>query len=70
MGKYVDANYATLFLKDRVEICGLENTKNVSKEAMLRSHRCRDGLYRIPLRAADTKDLDSLPNLKGILPTK
>ena len=49
-GKYADANYALLFLKDRVEVFDLENTKIfVSKEAVLRGHRCNDGLYCILL---------------------
>ena len=38
----------------------------VSKEAVLRGHRCRDGLYRISLRATGAKALDPLPSLDNI----
>ena len=66
-GKYADANYGTVFLKDSVEVFDLENTKIfVSKEAVLCGLRCKDGLYRIPLRAADAKELDPLPELQDI----
>ena len=43
-----------------MEVFDLENTF-FSKEAILRGHRCRDGLHRIPLRAADAEALDSRP---------
>ena len=33
---------------------------------MLCGLRCKDGLYRIPLRAADAKELDPWPELKDI----
>ena len=43
------------------------NTKiTVSKEAVLQGHRCRDGLYRIPLRSADAKALNPLPKRSNI----
>ena len=66
-GKYADANYATLYTKDAVEVYDMENTKIfVSKEAVLRGHRCKDGLYRIPLRAIDAKALSSPERLEDI----
>ena len=66
-GKYADANYATLYMKDSVEVFDMENTKIfVSKDAVLRGHRCKDGLYRIPLRAVDAEALNSPEKLEDI----
>ena len=48
----------------------MENTKIfVSKDAVLRGHRCKDGLYRIPLRAVDAKAL-SLPERVEDIPAE
>ena len=59
--------YTSLFLDDRLEVFDLKNTKiSVSREAVLRGHRCKDGLYRIPLRAADADKLEPLPNISDI----
>lgn len=66
-GKYADAGYASLFLDDRLEVFDLQNTKiTVSREAVLRGHRCKDGLYRIPRRAADANKLETLPDMSEI----
>ena len=49
-GKYADAGYASLFLDDRLEVFDLKNTKvSVSRETVLRGHRCKDWLFRTPL---------------------
>ena len=69
-GKYANANYASLFLKDRVDVFDLENTFFVPKEAVMRGHKCRGGLYRMPLQAEDAKALDPLPNLDNIMVKK
>ena len=61
-GKYADADYATVFLKHSVEVFDLENTKIfVSKETILRGHKCKDDLYRISLWAADAESLNTRP---------
>ena len=63
-GKYADADYGTLFLKDIMEVFDLRNTKiTVSKAAVLQGVRCKGGLYRIPLKLADSKVLDPPPQL-------
>jgi hypothetical protein len=58
-GKFADADYTIVFGKKEVRIYDATNTETtITRGAILKGWKCRDGLYRIPL-VSNVKNLNT-----------